>query len=402
MSRTHDWKKPQDVFFFTGSEPAADTRPSAQYAAGVANGAWQTDLAQQAALAELDRIHDTLLATSDKHAGSLRRLLSSLRPPAPVAGLYLWGGVGRGKTFLTELLLEALPIARKRRLHFHRFMADVHARLHALREQRDPLRIVARDLAADARLLVLDECVVTDIGDAMLLGHLLELLFARGVTLVATSNIAPRDLYKDGLQRAQFLPAIAAIERNCTVLQLNGAHDYRLQHLQHAATWCVPAHATHAGATCADASCSDVSCDERLHTSFARLAMGLPRLPETLHINDRPIVAKAHADGIVWFEFAALCEGPRAVADYIELARDYHTVLISNVPVFDALSEDAAKRFLLLVDEFYDRHVNLLASAAAAPTALYQGRRHAAEFARTESRLIDMQTDDYLSLEHRP
>ncbi len=378
-------------------EPMADTRPSAQYAQGVAMGHWQADPAQQAALAELDRIHDALLASNDDEAGALRRLLSTLRPPAPVAGLYLWGGVGRGKTLLTELLFEHIQIASRRRLHFHRFMADVHARLHTLREQRDPLRIVARDLAASARLLVLDECVVTDIGDAMLLGHLLELLFAHGVTLVATSNIAPRDLYKDGLQRAQFLPAIAAIERNCTVLQLDGAHDYRLQHLQHAATWCVSADAALAAATCAD-----LTCDERLHTSFARLAMGLPRLPETLHINDRPIIAKAHADGIVWFEFAALCEGPRAVADYIELARDYHTVLISNVPVFDALGEDAAKRFLLLVDEFYDRHVNLLASAAAAPTALYQGRRHAAEFARTESRLIDMQTDDYLSLEHRP
>ena len=154
----------------------------------------------------------------------LRRLVyRSLRAPAPVAGLYLWGGVGRGKTFLTELLFETLPIARKRRLHFHRFMAEVHARLHALHEQRDPLRIVAHDLAADARLLVLDECVVSDIGDAMLLGHLLELLFTRGVTLVATSNIAPVDLYKDGLQRAQFLPAIAAIERNCAVLKLDGA-----------------------------------------------------------------------------------------------------------------------------------------------------------------------------------
>jgi cell division protein ZapE len=363
------------------------SRPSAHYAAGVAAGEWQADPAQQSALAELDRIHDALVASEDHAAGPLRRLLSSLRPAMPVQGLYLWGGVGRGKTFLTELLFEHIPIAAKRRLHFHRFMADVHARLHALREQRDPLRIVARDLAADARLLVLDECIVSDIGDAMLLGHLLELLFARGVTLVATSNIAPKDLYKDGLQRAQFLPAIAAIERHCAVLHLDGARDYRLQHLQHGATWCVG---------------SAAACEARLRASFDRLAMGLPRLPNALQVNGRPIAARAHADGIVWFDFAALCEGPRAVADYIEIARDFHTVLISGVPLFDALGEDAAKRFVLLIDEFYDRHVNLIASAAAAPTALYRGRRHAAEFARTISRLIDMQSDEYLALEHRP
>lgn len=374
------------------SEAAAETRPSTHYAAGVADAAWLADPAQQSALDELDRIHDALLESSADHVGPLRRLLSSLRPPTPVGGLYLWGGVGRGKTFLTELLFEHIPIAAKRRLHFHRFMAEVHARLHALREQRDPLRIVARDLSADAHLLVLDECVVNDIGDAMLLGHLLELLFARGVTLVATSNIAPRDLYKEGLQRTQFLPAIAAIECHCTVLQLDGAHDYRLRHLQQAATWCVASAAIH----------DQTLCENRLRASFKKLAMGLPRLPETLHINDRPIAAKAHADGIAWFDFATLCEGPRAVADYIEIARDFHTVLVSGVPVFDMQTEDAAKRFVLLVDEFYDRHVNLLASAAAAPIALYRGRRHAAEFARTESRLIEMQSDAYLSLEHRP
>ncbi|MEO8742414.1 MAG: cell division protein ZapE [Lysobacteraceae bacterium] len=369
------------------SERQAETRLSAHYAAGVANGEWSVDPAQQAALVELDRIHDALLESASDNASPLRKLLAKLRPAPSVRGLYLWGSVGRGKTFLTELLFETLSIAGKRRLHFHRFMADVQARLHALREQRDPLRIVARDLAADMRLLVLDECVVTDIGDAMVLGYLLELLFARGVTLVATSNIAPQDLYKDGLQRAQFLPAIAAIERNCSVLHLDGAHDYRLRHLQQAATWCVGI---------------DTPCEERLRASFEKLAMGLPRLSTTLHINERPIVAKAHVHGVAWFDFAQLCEGPRAVADYIDIARDFHTVLVSRVPMFDALHEDAAKRFILLVDEFYDRHVNLLASAAAAPIALYRGRRHAAEFARTESRLIEMQSDDYLSLEHRP
>ena len=368
-------------------ERMADTRPSAQYALGIANDEWQADPAQQAALTELDRIHDALLAAERDDTRPLRRLLAALRARESVRGLYLWGSVGRGKTFLTELLFEQLPIARKRRLHFHRFMAEVHARLRALKGQRDPLRIIARDLANDVRLLVLDECVVTDIGDAMLLGHLLEGLFAHGVTLVTTSNIAPQDLYKDGLQRAQFLPAIAAIGRRCAVLHLDGAQDYRLRLLRQAATWRVPA---------------DAASENGLRASFDRLAMGLPRLPETIEVNDRAIAAKAHADGIVWFDFAQLCEGPRAVADYIEIAREYHSVFVSGVPVFERPNEDAAKRFVLLVDELYDRHVNLLASAAAAPVALYRGHRHAAEFARTESRLIEMQSADYLALEHRP
>lgn len=369
------------------AESAVVTRPSAQYAQGVAQGEWQADPAQQGALAELDRIHDGLLAADEARAGALGKLFARLRPPAPVRGLYLWGGVGRGKTFLTELLFEHIPIAAKKRLHFHRFMADVHARLRALHEVRDPLRTVARDIAGEARLLVLDECIVTDIGDAMLLGHLLEGLFAHGVTLVVTSNIAPSDLYKDGLQRAQFLPAIAAIERHCTVVKLDGAQDYRLLHLRQASTWCVP---------------DDDDSEQRLQSSFEKLAMGLPRLSGVLHVNDREITARAHADGIVWFDFEQLCEGPRAVVDYIEIAREYHTVLVSGVPVFEREREDAAKRFILLIDELYDRHVNLLASAAAAPTALYHGLRHAAEFARTESRLIDMQSADYLALEHRP
>ena len=373
---------------------AADpTRPSALYAAGIEAGEWQADPAQQSALGELDRIHDGLLAQSAR-GNAISRLLRKLAPSQSVPGLYLWGGVGRGKTFLSELLFENIPIADKRRLHFHRFMADVHARLRGLSQQRDPLRSVARDLAAQARLLVLDECAVSDIGDAMILGRLLTLLFARGVTLVATSNIAPKDLYTDGLQRVQFLPAIAQIQRHCDVLQLDGPHDYRLRHLAQAATYCV-----------IDSGLSNVGgvdCEVRLRASFDRLAMGVPRLSSPLLVNGRPIAVKALADGIAWFDFDALCDGPRAVADYIELARELHTVVLSNVPVFDAQNEDAAKRFILLVDELYDRHVNLLLSAAVAPTALYRGHRHGSEFARTESRLIEMQSSDYLALEHRP
>ena len=378
------------------------TRPSALYAAGIEAGEWQADLAQQDALGELDRIHDALLTRSER-GNALSRLLRKLAPAPPVAGLYLWGGVGRGKTFLTELLFENIPIADKRRLHFHRFMAEVHARLRALPNQADPLRSVADDLAREATLLVLDEYAVSDIGDAMILGHLLTLLFARGVTLVTTSNISPTDLYKDGLQRAQFLPAIAQIERHCHVLQLDGPHDYRLRHLAQAATYCVIESGVIAsGMTEAGLGAAGIDCETRLRASFERLAMGVPRLSSPLLVNMRPIAIKALADGIAWFEFSALCDGPRAVADYIELARELHTVVLSDVPVFDSSNEDSAKRFILLVDELYDRHVNLLLSAAVPPTALYRGHRHRAEFARTQSRLIEMQSADYLALEHRP
>lgn len=367
------------------AEGSGATRPSALYAQGVANGHWLADPAQQGALAALDRIHDELLAPT--RIGTVARWLARMRPPAPVQGLYLWGSVGRGKTFLTELLFEHIPLQQRLRLHFHRFMTEVNARLRALPDVRDPLHIIATDLAAQARLLVLDECIVTDIGDAMLLGRLLEALFARGVCLVITSNIAPGELYKDGLQRAQFLPAIAAIERGCAIVHLDGACDYRLRHLRQATRWRVP---------------DDDDAERALQASFEALATGLPRLSEILHINDRPITARAHGDGIVWFDFRALCEGPRAVADYIEIGKDFHTVLISGVPAFSAANEDAAKRFILLIDELYDRHVNLLASAAAAPNMLYRGERHRAEFARTESRLLDMQSEEYLALEHRP
>jgi cell division protein ZapE len=321
--------------------------------------------------------------------------------------------VGRGKTFLTELLFEHIPLAGKRRLHFHRFMAEVHQRLRALRQQRDPLRTVARDLAAGTRLLVLDECAVNDIGDAMLLGHLLTLLFAQGVTLVTTSNIAPHALYKDGLQRARFLPAIAQIEHHCHVLHLDSPHDYRLRHLAQAATYClIGSGLIGSGVIGPDTmgverTDADTDCEARLRASFEHLAMGMPKLsapsrPSSLLVNGRPIAVKALADGIAWFDFDALCDGPRAVADYIELAREFHTVVLSRVPVFDPAIEDAAKRFILLVDELYDRRVNLLLSAMAAPNALYRGHRHRGEFARTESRLVEMQSADYLALEHRP
>jgi cell division protein ZapE len=363
----------------------AGDAPSAAYARGVAAGHWQADLAQQAALPELDRIHRELLATQPDSL--LEKFAARFRDPAPVRGLYLWGSVGRGKTFLCDLLFDQLGELPRRRWHFHRFMGDVHARLRALPDTADTLAVVAKDLAADLKLLMLDEFFVGDIGDAMILGRLLEQLIARGVTLVTTSNIPPSDLYRDGLQRASFLPCIALLEGHCRVLKLDSAQDYRLRQLTRAATYLTPL---------------GPQSEQALATHFDRLAAHSPHESGPLEINDRHLAVKAQAEGIAWFEFAELCEGPRAAADYIEIARDFHTVLISNIPVLDRGHEDAAKRFVHLVDEFYDRHVNLLLSAAADPLALYQGQQHAREFERSSSRLIEMQSAEYLAREHRP
>jgi cell division protein ZapE len=348
--------------------------PSEAYAAGVASGAWLADPAQQALLPELDRVQRELLAGQGD--GVLGRLAAKLRAPEPVRGLYLWGGVGRGKTFLADLLHDALPAVPRQRWHFHRFMGEVHARLRALPNTSDTLSVVGADLAGEMRLLVLDEFFVSDIGDAMILGRLLERLFERGVTLVTTSNIPPADLYRDGLQRASFLPAIALLQQHCAVLELASTRDYRLRQLTRAATYLTPL---------------GPDSEAALAAHFGRLTANAPVVAQTLVINDRTLHAKALAQGVAWFDFAQLCEGPRAVADYIELARDFHTVLVSGVPRFDDASMDPARRFVHLVDEFYDRHVNLLLSAAADALSLYSGRKLEREFERTGSRLVEMQ-----------
>jgi cell division protein ZapE len=360
--------------------------PSQAYAAGVAAGEWEADPAQQAMLPELDRLQAELLAA--RPSGLFERLASRLREPDAVRGLYLWGGVGRGKTFLVDLLYDTLGDLPRQRMHFHRFMGDVHARLRALPDTADTLAVVAKDLAADMRLLLLDEFFVGDIGDAMILGRLLDQLVERGVTLATTSNIPPGELYRDGLQRASFLPAIALIEAHCAVRELASTQDHRLRALTRAATYLIPlGPASEAG----------------LAAHFERLANRVATRSTTpLQVNDREIPVRACADGVAWFDFDALCEGPRSAADYIELARRFHTVLLSGVPRLDAGRDDAARRFVYLVDEFYDRHVNLLLSAAVDPLSLYSGQRVEREFERTSSRLIEMQSAEYLAREHRP
>ena len=361
--------------------------PTQAYLAGVAAGRWQSDSAQRAVLPSLDRIDQGLCADSDM--GLIDRLRRSLRGPERVRGLYLWGGVGRGKTFLVDLLHDALPGERKLRLHFHRFMGRVHKALRAHAGEQDPLRTIARQFAREARLFCLDEFFVQDIGDAMILAEFLKHLIDAGATLVTTSNLPPRRLYEHGLQRERFLPAIALIERHCEIVELASATDYRLRTLTSGRVYHTPLGA---------------AAEAAMAASFDRLAPGSLRPSGSMIVNQRAIPVRRRADGIAWFEFDALCEGPRSVADYIELARSFNTVLISGAPLLGthASGEDASKRFVHLIDEFYDRNVNLIISAAAKPTELYRGDRHRQEFARTESRLIEMQSTEYLARAHKP
>ncbi len=369
---------------------AADTRPIAPgeaYAEGVSSGRWDNDPAQRAVLVEFDRIFTALQQPVER--GLLDRFTDRLRGrgPRPVRGLYCWGGVGRGKTFLVDLFFEHLPIVEKRRVHFHRFMGEVHARLRAIGQRADPLQDVAEGYANEFRVLCLDEFFVSDIGDAMIVGRLLEALFARGVCLITTSNTVPANLYRDGLQRASFLPAIALIERHCVVHHMASQTDYRLRTLTQAPVYHYPLSA---------------AADSALENFYERLTADTFRDGQPLLINERMIAAIDYCEGVAWFEFAALCEGPRSVADYIEIARDFHTVLLSRVPQFGVNDENAARRYVNLVDEFYDRNVNLILSAAVPLTALYVGDKLSHEFQRTQSRLIEMQSEAYLAREHRP
>ena len=365
--------------------------PSARYLEGVAAHRWESDPTQLALLPEFDRMHAALCAepANGNGNGLLDRLKSLLGndPPEAVPGLYLWGTVGRGKTFLMDLFVASLPHGVALRRHFHRFMGEVHESLRALGERQSPLVEVAADIAGRSRVLCLDEFLVNDIGDAMILSNLLDALFARGVSLVTTSNTAPENLYKDGLQRARFLPAIALIERRCHVVEMASSRDWRLRALTQA-----PVYLTPPGA----------EAHRALERIFASQASGNVLQDGVLHVNSRDIPFHKRADNILWFDFAALCEGPRAVADYIALAKAGPAIIVSNVPQFTIYSEDAAKRFVQLVDEFYDRHVKLVLSAAAPITELYDGERLRAEFGRTESRLIEMQSEEYLALPHRP
>jgi cell division protein ZapE len=347
---------------------------------------YQPDAAQEYAVARLDDLRRRL-AAAHAHSGGwfLRLRRASRRDATTVRGLYLWGGVGRGKTFLMDLFHSSLE-APARRHHFHRFMKDVHGRLGQLREVEDPLARVAAEIAGETRVLCLDELFVSDIADAMLLGGLFAGLDALGVTLVFTSNVPPGELYRDGLQRSRFLPAIALLERCTETVKVDAGHDYRLRQLERAPLYL---------------DGKDPFAEASLALRFEEIA-GEPGDPGgTLVVEGREIPVRRRSTDVVWFDFAALCGGPRSASDYVEIAHDFHTVVVSGVPVFGEGDNDAARRFVALVDEFYDRNVKLVLSAAAAPEALYRGERLAFEFERTRSRLAEMQAHEYLARPHR-
>lgn len=360
----------------------AGSPPLARYQAALNQPDVMPDSAQAHAAEALQQVYDQLMATPPGRTWRGQR-----RPWIPTKGLYLWGGVGRGKTWLMDHFYEALPFRYKLRTHFHRFMLEVHERRRAYPGIQDPLLRIAADLAATSRVLCFDEFFVSDIADAMILGRLLEGLFANGVCLVATSNLPPEGLYRDGLQRQHFLPAIATLNASLRVLNVDGGTDYRLRTLEQRATYWSPA---------------DARADAELAATFAALAPepGAEDVPFLLH--GREVRARKAADGIAWFDFATLCEGPRSVADYLELARTHHTLVVSGIPQLGIDGEDPARRFVHLVDAFYDRNVKLLISAAVPLPSLYAGSKLVFEFERTRSRLLEMQSQPYLARAHLP
>jgi predicted ATPase len=446
------------------------------YAQQLSERGFRPDPVQAAVVDRLDDLRQRLIAAREADGSIVRRWFSALGSKStsePVRGIYLWGGVGRGKTWMMDLFYQSLPFPERRRRHFHRFMHDVHAELKALHEREAPLEVVAEHIAQDTRVLCFDEFFVSDIADAMILAGLFAALFKRGVTLVATSNVEPRNLYKDGLQRQRFLPTIDLLEQHLDVVAVDGTTDYRLRRLTQAGTY-LPSNAPdtvhrlqilfdeladHDGD---DDASRDGGKRDTLGTSVSTAgpnagggpsgalpgadsgtrrdadtnARGKPnergrgqsppmRTPtsgaRTINQSGRPWPTQTAVDpdrsieiegrripvirergGVVWFDFMALCSGPRSQEDYIEIARDYQSVIVSDIPVFDSLHEDEARRFIALVDEMYDRNVNLIVSAAAPPVELYRGDRVAFQFERTASRLIEMQSEEYLAREHRP
>jgi len=363
--------------------PMSAGSPLELYQQRLARDGLRADPAQASAVVHLQRIYEGLQQPgANKGWWSRWREAST---PRPVPGLYLWGSVGRGKTMLVDLFCESLPPSSRRRLHFHSFMRAVHAELKTLSGVEDPLLVVARRWAEGLKVLCLDEFHVTDITDAMLLGRLLRGLLDLGVVLVTTSNEVPDNLYRGGLQRERFLPAIALLKERLEVVELAGDTDYRLRALTQAATYYVPV---------------DDASAQALMERFGALTQGAACTAGTLEVEGRALAVRAQTDGVVWFDFQTLCGGARSTLDYIEIGRCFHTVILSGVPVMGEDDNDAARRFVNLLDELYDRRVKLLLSANAEPAGLYRGTRLAASFKRTVSRLSEMATLEYLASPH--
>ncbi|POT55050.1 cell division protein ZapE [Citrobacter amalonaticus] len=367
--------------------------PTSRYLQALNDGSHHPDDVQKAAVDRLETIYQSLTNRKPPmpQTGGLMarvgKLLGKREPTenAPVRGLYMWGGVGRGKTWLMDLFYHSLPGERKQRLHFHRFMLHVHEELTALQGQSDPLDIIADRFKAETDVLCFDEFFVSDITDAMLLGGLMNALFARGITLVATSNIPPDELYRNGLQRARFLPAIDAIKQHCDIMNVDAGVDYRLRTLTQAHLWLSPL---------------NDETQQQMDKLWLALAGAKREKAPTLTVNHRPLATQGVENQTLAVSFNTLCVDARSQHDYIVLSRLFHTVLLSDVPVMTSLMESEARRFIALVDEFYERHVKLVVSAAVPLYDIYQGERLKFEFQRCLSRLQEMQSEEYLKREH--
>lgn len=365
--------------------------PLSRYEQDLLRPDFHEDPAQRMAVEKLQHVFEQLIEQDkQEQKGFARRLLARLKgdsqPKAGVKGLYFWGGVGRGKTYLMDTFFDCLPFEQKLRSHFHRFMQYVHDEMKALDGQKNPLDTVAKKIADQYRVICFDEFFVSDIADAMILGGLFEKLFSLGITLVATSNIVPDGLYENGLQRQRFLPAIAELKKHCEVVNVDGGVDYRLRTLAQAELYYTPL---------------GEAAEQGLMKNMLKLALGNVGEQQAIIINGRELLSRYSAEDVVWFDFVTLCDGPRSQNDYIELAKLYQAVIVSNVPQMSMDLDDQVRRFINMVDEFYDRGVKLIISAQAGIDQLYLGGKLTFEFERTQSRLLEMQSSEYLAVEHR-
>ncbi|MBZ9612228.1 cell division protein ZapE [Rheinheimera maricola] len=361
--------------------------PVQKYQQDLARTDFQYDAAQEFAVAQLQRLYDDLVSTKSVNVSWWRKFIGRPVLSQPVMGLYFWGGVGRGKTYLVDTFYECLPTTRKMRIHFHRFMHRVHEELKQLKGVSDPLDKVADKFKREVDILCFDEFFVSDITDAMILGTLMHALFARGITLVATSNIEPDGLYRNGLQRARFLPAIALIKQHTQIINVDSGIDYRLRTLEKAEIYHAPL---------------DTAAEINLLQYFNALSTEPRQQDIHIEVANRKLHARYEADGVVWFGFKELCETARSQYDYMELSRCYHTVLLSGVKAMGRQNDDVARRFIALVDEFYDRSVKLIISAETQLEQLYSDGILSFEFKRCISRLQEMQSHDYLAKAHLP
>jgi len=360
--------------------------PLVQYQQDLKRDGFEYDPAQENAVKKLDDLFQRLLRRSDNSKsfiGRVGKLFKSSREPE--VGLYFWGGVGRGKTYLMDTFYNALPFTQKERIHFHRFMAWIHDELEKRKGTQDPIEAIAEEFAARCHVICFDEFFVTDITDAMILATVLDALFSRGVSLVTTSNIEPKNLYNNGLQRDRFLPAIALLEKYTDVVNVDGGIDYRLRALEQAEIYHYPL---------------DNAAQVNMLTAFERLANGPGLVNEIIVINSRDIQTERVSEGVLWCDFYELCDGPRSQRDYIEISKEYHTVILEGIQQMTEAQNDIVRRFINLIDEFYERHVKLIISAQVPMAELYTGSGLRFEFERTLSRMQEMQSHEYLAREH--